>query len=229
MWGRHPCRSPPSILVTPFAVSGLKRAVLSNATNAPHPSHSSPIIFSLRRTVLSCHIKLLTKHRNVVEPQADGPGRLMCPRYCEYHVAGVRSADFPMSAIEQVQIPEKLFYRINEVATITQVKPYVLRYWETEFPTLAPEKDDNDQRRYRKADIEVVLQIKRLLYEEKFTISGARKQLKEMGANHTPVTQVRSSASPAPVKVDLDRFQRISSSLGDLRRDLTELYRLLSQ
>ena len=134
-----------------------------------------------------------------------------------------------MSAIEQVQIPEKLFYRINEVATITQVKPYVLRYWETEFPTLAPEKDDNDQRRYRKADIEVVLQIKRLLYEEKFTFAGARKQLKEMGANHTPVTQVRSSASPAPVKVDLDRFQRISSSLGDLRRDLTELYRLLSQ
>ena len=133
-----------------------------------------------------------------------------------------------MSAIEQVQIPEKLFYRINEVATITQVKPYVLRYWETEFPTLGPEKDDNDQRRYRKADIEVVLQIKRLLYEEKFTIAGARKQLKEMGANHG-AAMVRSASSPAPVKVDLDRFQRISTSLGDLRRDLTELYRLLSQ
>ena len=133
-----------------------------------------------------------------------------------------------MSAIEQVQIPEKLFYRINEVATITQVKPYVLRYWETEFPTLAPEKDDNDQRRYRKADIEVVLQIKRLLYEEKFTIAGARKQLKEMGPNHATATG-RAAANPAPVKVDLDRFQRISTSLSDLRRDLTELYRLISQ
>ena len=134
-----------------------------------------------------------------------------------------------MSAIEQVQIPEKLFYRINEVATITQVKPYVLRYWETEFPTLAPEKDDNDQRRYRKGDIEVVLQIKRLLYEEKFTIAGARKQLKEMGSNHGAAAAARSASGPAPVKVDLDRFQRISTSLGDLRRDLTELYRLISQ
>ena len=63
-----------------------------------------------------------------------------------------------MSAAEQVQIPEKLFYRINEVATITQVKPYVLRYWETEFPMLSPENDENDQRRYRRGDIELVLE-----------------------------------------------------------------------
>ena len=130
-----------------------------------------------------------------------------------------------MSAIEKVQIPEKLFYRINEVATITQVKPYVLRYWETEFPMLAPEKDDNDQRRYRRADIELILQIKRLLYEEKFTIAGARKQLKEQRDHGTPAGKAAPAA--APVKVDLNRFRRINTSLSELRRDLTELYRLL--
>ena len=130
-----------------------------------------------------------------------------------------------MSAIEKVQIPEKLFYRINEVATITQVKPYVLRYWETEFPMLAPEKDDNDQRRYRRADIELILQIKRLLYEEKFTIAGARKQLKEQRDHGS--SQGRAAPAAAPVKVDLNRFRQINTSLSELRRDLTELYRLL--
>ena len=130
-----------------------------------------------------------------------------------------------MSAIEKVQIPEKLFYRINEVATITQVKPYVLRYWETEFPMLAPEKDDNDQRRYRRADIELILQIKRLLYEEKFTIAGARKQLKEQRDHGS--SPGRGASTAAPVKVDLNRFRQINTSLSELRRDLTELYRLL--
>src|SRR5688572_33384805 len=109
-----------------------------------------------------------------------------------------------MSAMEQVHIPEKLFYKINEVATITKIKPYVLRYWESEFPMLSPEKDENDQRRYRKADIQLILQIKQLLYEEKFTIAGARKQLKS-GGKSEPV-QVKAEApaapkAPAPVKV----------------------------
>ena len=122
-----------------------------------------------------------------------------------------------MSAIEQVQIPEKLFHKINEVSTITQIKPYVLRYWETEFPMLAPEKDENDQRRYRKADIELILQIKRLLYQEKFTIAGARKQLKAVRDSVAP-----RAAGPQPI--DLQRYRRISSSLTDLRRDVSELY-----
>ena len=125
-----------------------------------------------------------------------------------------------MSAVEQVQIPEKLFYKINEVATITQLKPYVLRYWETEFPMLSPEKDDNDQRRYRRADIELILQIKRLLYDEKFTIAGARKQLKQ--------TRDTGSQKSAPMPVDLQRYRRINSSLGELRRDVNDLFRILN-
>ena len=77
----------------------------------------------------------------------------------------------------------KLFYKINEVSQITGIKAYVLRYWETEFEWLKPQKDANDQRRYRKEDIDLIQKIKNLLYSEKFTIAGARKQLKEMTRN----------------------------------------------
>lgn len=84
----------------------------------------------------------------------------------------------PQSA-SQSEYPRKLFYRIQEVSEITGLKPYVLRYWESEFTELAPEKDANDQRRYRQKDIEIVLRIKDLLYEQKFTIAGARKRLRE--------------------------------------------------
>jgi DNA-binding transcriptional MerR regulator len=136
-----------------------------------------------------------------------------------------------MSAMEQVHIPEKLFYKINEVATITKIKPYVLRYWESEFPMLSPEKDENDQRRYRKADIELVLQIKRLLYEEKFTIAGARKQLKGGAGKAEPAQAKAEAPAPkpaAPVKVNLDRYRRLNTSLLDLRGDVEELYKILA-
>lgn len=134
-----------------------------------------------------------------------------------------------MSAAEQVQIPEKLFYRINEVSTITQIKPYVLRYWETEFPTLSPEKDENDQRRYRKSDIELVLEIKHLLYTEKFTIAGARKQLRQ-GRNDGVVAE---GNGPQPVAVaatgvSLANARQIAGSLSKLRQDVDELFRLLA-
>lgn len=79
-----------------------------------------------------------------------------------------------------VSIPDKLYFRIGEVSKLAQTKPYVLRYWETEFPTLKPTKSRSGHRRYRRDDIEMVLQIKRLLYEQGFTIEGARRQL----ANH---------------------------------------------
>jgi len=129
-----------------------------------------------------------------------------------------------MSAVEQVHIPDKLFYRIQEVATITQVKPYVLRYWETEFPMLTPEKDENDQRRYRRSDIELILEIKRLLYSEKFTIAGARRRLK--GIKESPPAESRPAG--APVVVDLQRYRRVNSALQELRREVADLYKLFS-
>ena len=80
------------------------------------------------------------------------------------------------------QIPNKLFFKIGEVCEITDTQPYVLRYWESEFPALAPAKNSSGQRIYRRKDIETVLRIKQLLYEEGFTIAGAKKRLEaEMG------------------------------------------------
>ena len=74
-------------------------------------------------------------------------------------------------------IPDKLYFRIGEVSELAQTKPYVLRYWETEFPTLKPVKSGTGHRLYRRPDVEMVFEIKRLLYVEGFTIEGARKYL----------------------------------------------------
>ncbi len=73
-------------------------------------------------------------------------------------------------------VPEKLFYKIGEVSRIAGVEPYVLRYWETEFPFLRPRKTSSGQRVYSRKDLEMVLQIKKLLYEERYTIEGVRKK-----------------------------------------------------
>lgn len=74
-------------------------------------------------------------------------------------------------------IPSKLFFKIGEVCELTDTQPYVLRYWESEFPALAPAKNNSGQRIYRRRDIETILRIKELLYEEGFTIAGAKKKL----------------------------------------------------
>jgi len=80
----------------------------------------------------------------------------------------------------EVVIPDKLYFRIGEVSRMLRTKPFVLRYWETEFPTLKPEKGRSGHRLYRRKDVETVLQIKRLLYEDGYTIEGARKRIAEL-------------------------------------------------
>jgi len=75
--------------------------------------------------------------------------------------------------------PDKLFYKIGEVSRIADVEPYVLRYWETEFPFLKPRKSKSGQRIYVKKDLDLIFQIKELLYNERFTIEGVRKRLGE--------------------------------------------------
>lgn len=94
--------------------------------------------------------------------------------------------------------PKKLFYRINEVAKITGVETYVLRYWETKFPMLAPEKDSSDQRRYRQTDIELVFRIKQLLYEDKFTIAGAVEKLQSDSSPKKKGGRKGRGAEPPP-------------------------------
>lgn len=77
---------------------------------------------------------------------------------------------------------ETRYYRIGEVSRLTALKPFVLRYWETEFPMLEPVKGANGHRLYRQDDVDLVLKIKRLLYDEGFTIAGARRHLKELAS-----------------------------------------------
>src|SRR5438046_3005178 len=79
---------------------------------------------------------------------------------------------------DEILIPDKLYFRIGEVATLCRLPAYVLRFWETEFPQLKPVKSSTGQRMYRKRDVENVVRIKQLLYEQGFTISGARQQLR---------------------------------------------------
>src|SRR3989442_9797210 len=78
---------------------------------------------------------------------------------------------------QTIEIPDKLYFRIGEVSTLLGVEPYVLRYWETEFPSLAPKKSGTGHRLYRRKDVELLLRIKHLLYEKRFTIEGARQSL----------------------------------------------------
>ncbi|MFP6640243.1 MAG: MerR family transcriptional regulator, partial [Myxococcota bacterium] len=91
----------------------------------------------------------------------------------------------------------KLYYRIGEVAKLTDVKPHVLRYWETECRWMAPPKSRSKQRLYRKKDIEMVRAIKRLLYEERYTIAGARQRLRELGLSGTLEAAEEAAAAAA--------------------------------
>lgn len=94
-----------------------------------------------------------------------------------------------------VSIPDKLYFRIGDVARLCSLPAYVLRFWETEFPQLKPHKGGSGQRLYRKRDVEIVLEIKRLLYDEGFTIAGARKTLAEQ---RTTLAAIHSQNGTAP-------------------------------
>jgi len=96
-----------------------------------------------------------------------------------------------------LQIPEKLYYKIGEVAKFTGVKTHVLRYWETEFNTIRPNKSRSNQRLYRRQDVDLILHLKDLLYNQGFTIAGARKKLREK-----PAKNVVEDVDPSTAKAD---------------------------
>lgn len=99
---------------------------------------------------------------------------------------------------EEILIPDRLYFRIGEVARLCRLPAYVLRFWETEFPQLKPNKSSTGQRMYRRTDVENVARIKRLLYEEGFTIPGARQQLlaeRRAGRSQGALPFARSGAS----------------------------------
>ena len=112
---------------------------------------------------------------------------------------------------------DKRYYRIGEVSRITGVKPYVLRYWESEFRWMAPQKSKSKQRLYRRRDIDMILLVKKLLYEQRFTIAGARKKLREMGVGRALET--------GSLSVETDhraRYRRIRDELRAIRGLLGE-------
>ncbi|MHB1936477.1 MAG: MerR family transcriptional regulator [Acidobacteriaceae bacterium] len=107
------------------------------------------------------------------------------------------------SAKTPVSIPDKLYFRIGDVARLCSLPAYVLRFWETEFPQLKPHKGGSGQRLYRKRDVEIVLEIKRLLYDEGFTIAGARRTLAEKRAAVSAVDK-QTPAPPHPMRRKTD-------------------------
>jgi len=112
---------------------------------------------------------------------------------------------------DEVLIPEKLYFRIGEVSELCRIPAYVLRFWETEFPQLKPVKSSTGQRMYRRRDLENVLHIKKLLYDEGFTIAGARQQLK------TEARAARNQAGlPFPQKPRSEELRRVRQGLQEI-------------
>lgn len=129
--------------------------------------------------------------------------------------------ELAVETITAPEIPNKLYFRIGEVAKLAGIKPYVLRFWESEFNRLGPKKSGTGQRLYRRKDVELVLEIKRLLYEKRFTIAGARQFLdserKPLNRKLNGVAHQAELFSPTPILVQ------------DVRRGLTEILALLNQ
>ena len=112
------------------------------------------------------------------------------------------------------EIPDKLFFRIGEVSTMLGLEPYVLRYWESEFPSLSPKKSGTGHRLYRRKDVELLLKIKHLLYEKRFTIDGARQFLQ---------AEIKNAQK------DIKQEQQVlfSDPLPEIRRQLAEILKML--
>jgi DNA-binding transcriptional MerR regulator len=122
------------------------------------------------------------------------------------------------------EIPNKLYFRIGEVAKLAGIKPYVLRFWESEFPGLGPKKSGTGHRLYRRKDVELVLEIKRLLYDKRFTIEGARKFLESSKSKRGA-----PKAEPIPARQQGELFAGANPAFfQELKRELTAILRLLS-
>ncbi len=119
----------------------------------------------------------------------------------------------PRRRVEPVDpnaIPDKPFFKIGEAARLCALKPYVLRYWETEFHSIKPQKTRSGQRLYRPQDVELLLRIRNLLYEQRFTIQGARTRLRELG---------HDEAAPPPLpppEVNSETLRKIKQAVVEL-------------
>lgn len=116
---------------------------------------------------------------------------------------------------EEKIAPNKLYYSISEVSTITEVKPYVLRFWEKEFPSLRPKKNRSGNRVYQSKEIELVLKIKKLLYDDGYTIEGARHQLRNGRRSRTATAETNETPC-------------VTDTVAAVKQEIKKLIRLLS-
>ena len=130
-----------------------------------------------------------------------------------------------MQGIEVPTIPNRLFFRIGDVAGLADVEPSELRFWETEFSQLSPKKTSSGQRQYRRKDVELVLEIKRLLYDEGYTIAGARKVLRDRSKPKRRPVQARwqSELPFAP------KLESAPPALSSIRQELNNILSLLAK
>jgi DNA-binding transcriptional MerR regulator len=125
----------------------------------------------------------------------------------------------PELSAELARIPDKLAFKIGEVAELLGVKPYVLRYWETEFEVLKPKKSKHNQRMYERKDVENLMLIKKLLYRDRFSIEGARSALKKLKKDNVRVKQIKTIA---------EHIEEAKDKVFDLLDEITALRQLLA-
>ncbi|SRR5579863_3258385 len=135
----------------------------------------------------------------------------------------------PSTATATQTLTEKEFYRIGEVSRLTALKPFVLRYWETEFPMLEPVKSASGHRLYRQEDVEMVLRIKRLLYDEGFTIAGARRHLREQNGDGESAGVSGGGVGTSPAAAEGTSQLLSRKMLLDLRDTLRAFLTLLER
>lgn len=130
-------------------------------------------------------------------------------------------ADGERTVTETPEIPDRLFFSIGDVSELAGVETHVLRFWESKFPALSPQKTSNGRRRYRRKDVRTAIEIKRLLYDEKYTIAGARKALRERaGKQRAAAPQSERPAAPAERKID-------GGALAEIKKELRAILELL--
>ena len=123
--------------------------------------------------------------------------------------------------MDNVIIPNKQYFKIGEVSSLTQLETYVLRYWETEFKSIRPVRMGSNQRLYRRKDVETILEIKKLLYEEGYTIAGARKKL---GMDDSPASPASARPEDEPVPESLALMEMTE----DVRTSLNEILSIMA-
>ena len=137
-------------------------------------------------------------------------------------------------AVEEPTIPDRLYFKIGDVARICGLETYVLRFWETQFPQLKPNKSGTGQRLYRRREVELVLDIKRLVHKEGYTLAGARHALEQHGRRRGPQA-AKPEPAPAPpanspklVQEADRRRDAVAATIGHVRAELREIVGLLT-